>query len=334
MVFSDCNTKFLDENGTNHLIKELKEYMNGLATGDIDLSDYVTKSELQAKLDSLNINIDLSSYATKEELTTAINSIDLSAYATKDEIPSIDGLATTEYVDNAVKDVAISGEVDLSDYYNKEEVDEKITEIRPITTDEIKALFETEGLATKDDVSAAIDSIPPTDLTNYYNKEETYNKTEVDSLVANSSGSGSSGSSTGGSSGITYAYDTAIATGDTWIDGKPIYLRVFHVDALESSSSTINYKYYHTQDKFAENIISFDTRWIRTNGQTQFGNVVETLSPVSTSSSSVGTSVNNNIVAKMMWVNVINSDTFQFCVARGSSMYTYACDIFVRYTKL
>lgn len=223
MVFSDYNTKFLDENGTNHLIKELKEYMNGLATGDIDLSDYVTKSELQAKLDSLNINIDLSSYATKEELTTAINSIDLSAYATKDEIPSIDGLATTEYVDNAVKDVAISGEVDLSDYYNKEEVDEKITEIRPITTDEIKALFETEGLATKDDVSAAIDSIPPTDLTNYYNKEETYNKTEVDSLVANSSGSGSSGSSTGGSSGITYAYDIEIATGDTWIDGKPIY---------------------------------------------------------------------------------------------------------------
>lgn len=333
MVFSDYNTKFLDENGTNHLIKELKEYMSGLATGDIDLSDYVTKSELQAKLDSLNINIDLSAYATKEELTTAINGIDLSAYATKDEIPSIDGLATTEYVDNAVANIPTGGEVDLSDYYNKEEVDEKITEIKPITTDEIKALFETEGLATKEDVSAAIDSIPPTDLTNYYNKEETYNKTEVDSLVANSSGSGSSGSSTGGS-GITYAYDTEIATGDTWIDGKPIYLKVFHVDALESSSSTINYGYYHTQDKFAENIISFDTRWVRVNGQTHFGNVVETLSSVSTSSSSVGTSVNNNIISRMMWANVINGDTFQFCVARGSSMYAYACDISLRYTKI
>lgn len=334
MVFSDYNTKFLDENGTNHLIKELKEYMNGLATGDIDLSDYVTKSELQAKLDGLNINIDLSSYATKEELTTAINSIDLSAYATKDEIPSIDGLATTEYVDNAVKDIPTGGNVDLSDYYNKEEIDAKITEIEPITTDEIKALFETEGLATKEDVSTAIDSIPPTDLTNYYNKEETYNKTEVDSLVANSSGSGGGGASTGGSSGITYEYETEIATGDTWIDGKPIYLKVFHVDALESSSSTMNYRYYHTQDKFAENIISFDTRWVRTNGQTHFGNVVETLNSVSTSSSSVGSSVNSNIVAKMMWVDVINGDIFQFCVGRGSSMYTYACDIFLRYTKL
>lgn len=315
MVFSDYNTKFLDEAGVNHLIKELKEYMSGLATGDIDLSDYVTKSELQAKLDGLSINIDLSSYATKEELTTAINSIDLSAYATKDEIPSLDGLATTEYVDNAVANVPTGGNVDLSDYYNKEETEALIPSL--------------DGYATEEFVSTAINSIPATDLSNYYTKDETYNKEEVDSLVANSGGSGG-GASTGGSSGITYEYETEIATGDTWVDGKPIYLKVFHVDVLESSSSTMNYRYYHTQDKFAENVISFDTRWVRSNGQTQFGNVVETLSAVSTSSSSVGTSVNSNIVAKMMWVDVINSDTFQFCVARGSSMYTYACDIFLR----
>lgn len=322
MVFSDYNTKFLDEAGVNHLIKELKEYMNDLATGDIDLTDYVTKSELQAKLDSLNINIDLSSYATKEELTAAINSIDLSAYATKDEIPSIDGLATTEYVDNAVANVPTGGDVDLSDYYNKEETEALIPSL--------------DGYATKEDVSTAIESIPDVDLSDYYTKDETYNKEEVDSLVANSGGSSSSGgASTGGSSGITYEYETEIATGDTWIDGKPIYLKVFHVDALSSSSSTMNYGYYHTQDKFAENIISFDTRWIReSSGQTHFGNIIETLSAVATSSSSVGSSVNSNIVARMMWVEAINGDTFKFCVGRGSSMYTYACDVFVRYTKL
>lgn len=319
MVFSDYNTKFLDENGTNHLIKELKEYMNGLATGDIDLSDYVTKSELQAKLDSLNINIDLSSYATKEELTTAINSIDLSAYATKDEIPSIDGLATTEYVDNAVKDV-VSGEVDLSDYYNKEEVDEKIPSL--------------DGYATEEFVSTAIDSIPPTDLTNYYNKEETYNKTEVDSLVANSSGSGSSGSSTGGSSGITYAYDTEIATGDTWIDGKPIYLRVFHVDALaEQPTSAISYSSYCTQDKFANEIVNFEVIW-KTSTQYISGNAIISPSAVNTSSSSVGSSVNDYIIGREFWVYVYNNTKFYIKVARGESQYNYACDVFVRYTKL
>ena len=139
MVVTDYNEQFLDKRGTDHLIDELKAYADSIATGSVDLSDYVTKSELQAKLDALHINIDLSSYATKEELTQAINSIDLSSYALKTEIPSIDGLATTEYVDNAVS------------------------------------------------------NIPTTDLSNYYTKAETYSKTEVDTLVANSGGSSSGG---------------------------------------------------------------------------------------------------------------------------------------------
>ena len=109
MVVTDYNEQFLDKRGTDHLIDELKAYIDGIASGNIDLSDYVTKDELQAKLDALNINIDLSSYATKEELTQAINSIDLSAYVTK------------EYVDNAVANIPSGGNVDLSNYYTKSE---------------------------------------------------------------------------------------------------------------------------------------------------------------------------------------------------------------------
>ena len=155
MVVTDYNEQFLDKRGTDHLIEELKAYIDGIATGNIDLSNYVTKSELQAKLDALDINIDLSSYATKEELTNAINSIDLSAYAKKTdipslngyvtetelnakgyltehqdlsayalktEIPSLNGYATTEYVDNAIANVPSGGGVDLSNYYTKNEV--------------------------------------------------------------------------------------------------------------------------------------------------------------------------------------------------------------------
>ena len=154
MVVTDYNEQFLDKRGTDHLIDELKAYIDSIATGNIDLSDYVTKSELQAKLDALDINIDLSSYATKEELTNAINSIDLSAYAKKTdipslngyvteeqlnakgyltehqdlsayalktEIPSLDGYATTQYVDNAIANVPSGGTVDLSNYYTKAE---------------------------------------------------------------------------------------------------------------------------------------------------------------------------------------------------------------------
>ena len=242
MVVTDYNEQFLDKRGTDHLIDELKAYIDSIATGDIDLSNYVTKEELQAKLDALDINIDLSSYATKEELTNAINSIDLSAYAKKTdipslegyvtetelnakgyltqhqdlsayalktEIPSLDGLATTEYVDNAIANVPSGGNVDLSNYYTKAETNALIPSL--------------EGYATKEYVSTAINSIPATDLSNYYTKSETYSKTEVDTLVANSGGGGSS---SGG--GEVYSKEEEIAIG-TWIDGSTIYRKVFEM---------------------------------------------------------------------------------------------------------
>ena len=177
MVVTDYNEQFLDKRGTDHLIDELKAYADGIASGSVDLSNYVTKEELQAKLDALDINIDLSSYATKEELTNAINSIDLSAYALKTEIPSLDGYATTEYVDNAIANAPSGGggNVDLSNYYTKAETNALIPSL--------------EGYATEEYVSTAINSIPATDLSNYYTKSETYSKTEVDIKVAEAGGS-------------------------------------------------------------------------------------------------------------------------------------------------
>ena len=136
MVVTDYNEQFLDKRGTDHLIDELKAYADGIASGSVDLSNYVTKEELQAKLDALDINIDLSSYATKEELTNAINSIDLSAYALKTEIPSLDGYATTEYVDNAIANAPSGGggNVDLSNYYTKAETDARDLMISPFNS--------------------------------------------------------------------------------------------------------------------------------------------------------------------------------------------------------
>ena len=367
MVVTDYNEQFLDKRGTDHLIDELKAYIDSISTGNVDLSDYVTKSELQAKLDALHINIDLSSYATKEELTQAINSIDLSAYAKKTDIPSLDGYAkktdipslegyvtneqlnakgyltehqdlsayalkteiptvpsldgyaTTEYVDNAIANVPSGGNVDLSNYYTKAETNALIPS--------------TEGLATKTYVDNAISNIPTTDLTNYYTKSETYSKTEVDTLVANSGGSGGGGSS----SGITYAYDTEIATGDTYFDGRPIYMRILHIDPLSSApSDAITYGNYKNQTPFADKIISTEPVWYTTSStQNVFtGNVVQSFYPATGSSGSAAVSAVNRLLKTVAWVQAWQTKSeFAITVTRGQDMYHYACDVFVKYVK-
>ena len=364
MVVTDYNEQFLDKRGTDHLIDELKAYIDSISTGNVDLSDYVTKSELQAKLDALDINIDLSSYATKEELTQAINSIDLSAYAKKTdipsldgyakktdipslegyvtdeqlnakgyltehqdlsayalktEIPSLDGYATTQYVDNAIANVPSGGNVDLSNYYTKAETNALIPS--------------TEGLATKEYVDNAVSNIPTTDLTNYYTKAETYSKTEVDTLVANSGGSGGGGSS----SGITYAYDTEIATGDTYFDGRPIYMRILHINPLSSApSDAITYGNYKNQTPFADKIISTEPVWYTTSStQNVFtGNVVQSFYPATGSSGSAAVSAVNRLLKTVAWVQAWQtSSEFAITVTRGQDMYHYACDIFVKYVK-
>ena len=363
MVVTDYNEQFLDKRGTDHLIDELKAYIDNLPIGGVDLSDYVTKSELQAKLDALDINIDLSAYATKEELTQAINSIDLSAYAKKTDIPdvsryltsipeeyvtetelnakgyltehqdlsayalkteiptvpSLDGYATTEYVDNAIANVPSGGNVDLSNYYTKAETNALIPS--------------TEGLATEEYVNNAVSNIPTTDLTNYYTKSETYSKTEVDTLVANSGGSGGGGSS----SGITYAYDTEIATGDTYFDGRPIYMRILHINPLSSApSDAITYGNYKNQTPFADKIISTEPVWYTTSStQNVFtGNVVQSFYPATGSSGSAAVSAVNRLLKTVAWVQAWQtSSEFAITVTRGQDMYHYACDVFVKYVK-
>ena len=379
MVVTDYNEQFLDKRGTDHLIDELKAYIDSIPNGNVDLSDYVTKEELQAKLDALDINIDLSSYATKEALTQAINSIDLSAYAKKTdipslngyaktseipskvsqlendsnylssipeeyvtetelnakgyltehqdlsayalktEIPSLDGYATTQYVDNAIANVPSGGNVDLSNYYTKAETNALIPS--------------TDGLATTEYVDNAVSNIPTTDLSNYYTKAETYSKTEVDTLVANSGGSGGGG----GASGITYAYDTEIATGDTYFDGRPIYMRIFHINPLSSApSDAITYGNYKNQTPFADKIISTEPVWFTTSStQNVFtGNIVQSFYPATGSSGSAAVSAVNRLLKTVAWVQAWQtSSEFAITVTRGQDMYNYACDVFVKYVK-
>ena len=538
MVVTDYNEQFLDKRGTDHLIDELKAYIDSIASGDIDLSNYVTKEELQAKLDALDINIDLSSYATKEELTNAINSIDLSAYALKTEIPSLDGYATTEYVDNAIANVPSGGNVDLSNYYTKAETDERDLMISPFALGEkyitdnmpnIKAYagtntitfeagidvyggilvngeapyyfndyseidssknsftFEadsevivkdyvfyfgesTDGLSNltvtitngsksdvysipiygdgmqevyyrkikytplyikrtkfdfsnktllplnsqvyknrdeittlkesgisgrpgKDGITPHIDSttkhwmigntdtgviaegsdgISPTvtvtkegkiatitctdvngtttatisdgadgqggsggtvDLSNYYTKNETYNKTEVNTLIANSGGGGGGGSSSGG---ITYAFDTEIATGETWVDGKPIYMKVLDFTNVTPKSVsgynlyTLNYK-----DWVINEVI--DSRIALRNGNSNYttenpyqGTIAKTQN-----TTTIINNINSYIITHGIYHNVITAEdtTIQVFIGTWYNSASKKIYLTVKYTK-
>ena len=351
MVVTDYNEQFLDKKGTDHLIDELKAYIDNLPSGGVDLSNYVTKSELQAKLDALDINIDLSSYATKEELTNAINSIDLSAYAKKTdipslngyvtetelnskgyltqhqdlsayalktEIPSLDGLATTEYVDNAIANVPSGGNVDLSNYYTKAETNALIPSL--------------EGYATEEYVSTAINSIPATDLSNYYTKNETYSKTEVDTLVANSGG----GSSSGGG-GITYAFDTEIATGDTWVDGKPIYMRVLNLTNVKpSGSSGYNLYMVNYNDWVINEVI--DSRIALRNGASNYTTENPYQGQIGKTSniSTLISDINSYIITRGIYHNVIissNRTTIQVFIGTYHNNATKKIYLTVKYTK-
>ncbi len=91
-----------------HIPTKVSELENdeGFLTEHQSIEHLVTKEELENAIESIeHPQIDLSTYATKEELTTIEN-----------KIPSIEGLATIEYVDSAI------GSFDTSKLATKEEV--------------------------------------------------------------------------------------------------------------------------------------------------------------------------------------------------------------------
>ena len=143
--------------------KDLKDYINNAVTGDIDLSDYVTKELLESK-HYLTEHQSLADYATKLYVDDKVKSIkipdvNLSNYYTKLEVDKkIEGLSTPD--------------IDLSEYAKKVELPTKLSEL---TNDSgyITTYTETDPVWNSEKV-------------NYYTKTEINNKnylTEHQSLA-------------------------------------------------------------------------------------------------------------------------------------------------------
>lgn len=214
--------------------------MGGGSEGDIDLSNYVTKEELNTKAnidhthgeyltsvpdiyatkadlvhshddmyaktnhaheEYLTEHQDISQLATKMELQTKANAIHTHSYndlSDKPTIPSVEGLATEKYVDDAIANAQLSGgetEVDLTKYALKTELPTKTSQLTNdsgyltsvpteyITESELEAKgFLTEhqdisGLALKTELHShsnktILDGITSTDIDTWNSKSE------------------------------------------------------------------------------------------------------------------------------------------------------------------
>ena len=193
-----------------------KEYVDNAiaAISAVDLSDYFTKEEANAKFATKEEIPSTSGLATEEfvnrkvsglasesfvnDAVAAIPKPDLSGYALKSEIPSTAGLATEQYVNEAVSNVS----VDLTGYATETYVNEAVAGIEIPEVDlsgyALKSeIPSTAGLATEtyvNDAVAAIE-IPVVDLSGYQEKLTAGDNITIEGNVISATGGGSGGGS-------------------------------------------------------------------------------------------------------------------------------------------
>lgn len=264
------------------------------------------------------------------------------------------------YVDNKFTG---GGTVDLTNYYTKEETDQLLANlpsggtgtkgdkgdtgvgvssiklvnyelIITLTDGTVHNLGNVRGEKGKDGTKGT-DGVSPTvsvtETTNGHTVAITdVNGTQSFNVLNGKDGKdGASGGSSGGGSAITYAYDTEIATGETWVDGKPIYLKVFHINGSSSQpSSSITFSSYKEQNKFAETIVSVTPLW-KSGTRVITGNFIDITDTVSSV-----TGANENIVQRTLNCWADNDTKFTINISKGKRVYSFGCDVFVKYTKL
>lgn len=192
-----------------------KEYVDTAiaAISAVDLSDYFTKEEANAKFATKEeipstsglateefVNGKVSGLASESYVDNAVAAIpqpDLSDYALKSEIPSTVGLATEQYVNEAVSNVR----VDLTGYATEEYVDNAVAGIEIPEVDlsgyALKSeIPSTAGLATETYVDEAVAGIeiPEVDLSGYQEKLTAGDNITIEGNVISATGGGSGGS--------------------------------------------------------------------------------------------------------------------------------------------
>lgn len=143
------------------------------------ISDKVSQTALNKAIEGVENKIpSLDGYATEqwvEDKKYLTEHQDLTDYAKKSELPSVEGLASEQWVN---QQGFLKEHQSLEDYAKKSDIPTIPTSNTAFTND--------AGFIT-------LNEVPETDLSDYYTKEQTYSKDEVDGLLENSGGGSTAG---------------------------------------------------------------------------------------------------------------------------------------------
>lgn len=128
--------------------------------GTIDLSDYVTQTEVENMFDVYTPNIDLTAYALKTDIPTIPEvPTDVSQLTDINGLFSgnidLTGYATEAYVADAIAEVNSGGEIDLSSYALKADIPTDVTQLTDVNNlldhpTDVSHLTDTQGLLNVD----------------------------------------------------------------------------------------------------------------------------------------------------------------------------------------
>lgn len=329
--------EYLDREGGKYLATKLKSYVDNkvtdLPSGTVDLTNYYTKAET----DQLLANLPSGGTGTKGDkgdTGVGISSIKSVNYeliitltdGTVHNLGNIRGEKGAQGIKGTNGTNGVSPTVSVTETTNGHTV--AITDVNGTQSFDV-----TNGTNGTNGVS-------PTVTVTKEGKIATITCTDVNGTTTAtiSDGADGQGGGSSGGSAITYAYDTEIATGETWVDGKPIYLKVFHVDKLASApSDCITYDNYFTDiAPFADKFISVEPLWSRTSNKNTFcGNVMQAFQPPYSENTSGVASCVKDMLSYTAWVQAWQgSSNIGITVCRGKNMWQYSVDVFVKYTKL
>ena len=324
--------EYLDREGGKYLATKLKSYVDNkvidLPSGTVDLTNYYTKEET----DQLLANLPSGGTGTKGDKgdkgdagvgISSIKSVNYELIITLTD-GTVHNLGNIRGEKGAQGAKGTNGTNGVS----------PTVSVTETTNGHTVAITDVNGTQSFDvnNGTKGTNGVSPTVTVTKEGKVATITCTDVNGTTTatiSDGADGQGGGSSGGGSAITYAYDTEIATGETWVDGKPIYLKVFHINGSSSQpSSSIIFSSYKEQNKFAETIVSVIPVW-------KSGNVVRTGNNIDISDmvSSVA-SANENIVQRTLNCWVDNGTKFSINISKGKRVYSYGCDVFVKYTKL
>lgn len=174
----------------------LKTLIDNIDVGDIDLSNYYTKAEVNTIINDIDVgDIDLSNYYTKPEINSLIDSVGESLIK-KDEENDYYSDAPNFYSLGGISAYGKSVESDEGGIINVVDSLTSTNKTIPLSANQgryLKLLIDSidvedidlSNYYTKTEVNTLIDDVNTgdIDLTNYYIKTETYSRSEVDNLI-------------------------------------------------------------------------------------------------------------------------------------------------------